>query len=80
VAIGRTSNVDAAGNVTPDVEVVGEGTAWVLRDGQLVTGRWRRPAASEPVQLLGADGEVIPLHPGRAWMELLPERERPAFG
>jgi hypothetical protein len=79
VAIGRTSNVDAAGNVTPDVEVVGDGTAWVLRDGKLVTGRWRRPAASEPVQLLGADGEVIPLHPGRTWMELLPKREQPAF-
>jgi hypothetical protein len=80
VAIGSTSNVDAAGNVTPDVEVVGEGTAWVLRDGKLVTGRWRRPAASEPVRLLGSGEEPIPLHPGRTWIELLPERERPAFG
>lgn len=79
VAIGRTTNVDVAGNVTPDVVVTGEGTAWVLRDGKLVTGRWRRPAASEPVQLLGADGAPIPLHPGRTWMELLPSRERPAF-
>src|SRR6266511_2540214 len=80
VAIGSTSNVDAAGNVTPDVKVVGEGAAWVLRDGKLVTGRWRRPAASEPVQLLGSDGAAIALHPGRTWMELLPERAPPAFG
>jgi hypothetical protein len=80
VAIGRTTNVDVAGNVTPDVVVTGEGTAWVLRDGKLVAGRWRRPAASEPVRLLGAGDAPIPLHPGRTWIELLPSREQPSFG
>jgi Protein of unknown function (DUF3048) N-terminal domain/Protein of unknown function (DUF3048) C-terminal domain len=80
VAIGTTSNVDAAGNVTPDVVVTGEGDAWVLRDGKLVSGRWSRPAASEPVRLLGAGDVPIPLHPGRTWIELLPSRERPVFG
>jgi hypothetical protein len=80
VAIGTTSNVDVAGNHTPDVVVTGEGSAWVLRDGKLVGGRWRRPSASEPVRLLTPDGAPIPLQPGRTWMELLPSRERPAFG
>jgi hypothetical protein len=80
VAIGTTSNVDVAGNHTPDVVVTGEGSAWVLRDGKLLSGRWRRPSASEPVRLLGSDSVPLPLQPGRTWMELLPSRERPAFG
>jgi hypothetical protein len=79
VAIGTTANVDAAGNVTPDVVVTGEGSAWVLHDGKLVTGRWSRPSASDPVRLLGAGDAPIPLHPGRTWIELLPSRERPDF-
>jgi hypothetical protein len=79
VTIGRTQFVDVAGNPTPDVDVVGQGTAWLLRDGKLVTGTWRRPAASDPVQVLGADGEPIPLHPGRTWVELLPSTARPSF-
>jgi hypothetical protein len=80
VTIGRTRFVDVAGNPTPDVDVIGEGTAWVLRDGKLVTGTWRRPAASDPVQVLGTDGEPIPLHAGPTWVELLPSTERPSFG
>ena len=80
VTIGRTAFVDVAGNPTPDVDVIGEGTAWVLRDGKLVTGRWRRPAASNPVQVLGTDGKPIPLHTGSTWVELVPSTERPSFG
>jgi hypothetical protein len=51
----------------------------VLRDGKLVTGTWRRPAASDPVQVLGTDGEPIPLHTGPTWVELLPSTDRPSF-
>ncbi|HEX6675328.1 MAG TPA: DUF3048 domain-containing protein [Actinomycetes bacterium] len=80
VEIGTTTNVDVAGNVTPDVVVTGEGGAWVLRDGKVVTGRWSRPAASDPVRLLGAGGAPIPLRPGRTWIELLPSTEQPALG
>jgi hypothetical protein len=79
VTIGRTRFVDVAGNPTPDVDVIGGGTAWVLRDGKLVTGTWRRSAASEPVQVLGTDGEPIPLRAGPTWVELLPSTERPSF-
>jgi hypothetical protein len=80
VTIGRTPFVDVAGNPTPDVDVIGQGTAWVLRDGKLVTGTWRRPSASDQVQVLGADGKPIPLRPGRTWVELVPSTERPSFG
>jgi Protein of unknown function (DUF3048) N-terminal domain/Protein of unknown function (DUF3048) C-terminal domain len=78
--IGRTSVVDAAGNPTPDVVVTGEGTAWVLRDGRLVKGSWRRPSEAEPVRLLDAAGEPLTLHPGRTWVELLPSSQQPSFG
>jgi hypothetical protein len=77
VTIGRTAITDAAGNPTPDVDVLGEGAAWVLRDGRAVTGRWQRGAVGDPVRLTGPGGGQIRLRPGRTWIELLPATERP---
>ena len=79
VRIRADQNRDVLGNPTPDPVVVGSGTAWVLRDGRLVTGTWRRPSADQPTRLVGPGGAQLALHPGRTWIELLPDTERPAF-
>jgi len=80
VAVRASQNVDVRGNPTPDPVLTGSGRAWVLRDGAMATGTWRRAAgASSPVQVLGADGKPIPLHPGRTWIELLPSPQQPSF-
>jgi Protein of unknown function (DUF3048) N-terminal domain/Protein of unknown function (DUF3048) C-terminal domain len=80
VAIRLDENRDVLGNRTPDPVVIGSGRAFLLRDGQVVDGSWRRPSAAQPLRLLGQDGQPLALHPGRTWVELLPSTEQPAFG
>jgi hypothetical protein len=80
VAIRLDENRDVLGNRTPDPVVIGQGRAWLLRDGRLVAGTWRRPSAAQPLRLLGQDGKPLALRPGRTWVELFPSSERPAFG
>jgi Protein of unknown function (DUF3048) N-terminal domain/Protein of unknown function (DUF3048) C-terminal domain len=80
VAIRLDENRDVLGNRTPDPVVIGRGRAWLLRDGRVVTGTWRRASAAQPLRLLGQDGQPLALRPGRTWVELLPVTERPAFG
>lgn len=79
VAVRPGANVDVLGHHTPDPVLTGTGRVWVLRDGKVVVGTWRRTAAGSPMQLLGADGSPLPLHPGRTWIELLPTPQQPSF-
>ena len=52
--------------------VLGEGDAWIFSDGQLVRGRWVRPAVEQPAQYVDAAGQPVKLLPGTTWVELLP--------
>jgi hypothetical protein len=52
--------------------VLGEGDAWIFSDGQLVRGRWVRPAVEQPAQYVDAAGQPVELLPGTTWVELLP--------
>lgn len=79
VAVRPGTNVDVLGHRTPDPILTGTGRVWVLRDAKVVAGTWRRGAAGSPVELLGADGKPVPLHPGRTWIELLPTPQQPSF-
>jgi hypothetical protein len=65
VAVKAGTNVDVLGNSTPDPVLTGSGHVWVLRDGKVVEGTWRRADANSPMELLGADGKRLDLHPGR---------------
>jgi hypothetical protein len=64
--------LDAAGNPSPEVEVTGSGTAYVLRDGRVIVGRWERPTLDDVTTFVAKDGTEIALAPGRTWVELLP--------
>jgi Protein of unknown function (DUF3048) N-terminal domain/Protein of unknown function (DUF3048) C-terminal domain len=79
VAVRPGTNVDVLGHHTPDPVLTGTGRVWVLRDAKVVAGTWRRDDAGSPVELLGADGKPVPLHPGRTWIELLPTPQQPSF-
>ena len=74
-----THIIDDAGNADPYVIVIGSGKAWVMRNGQLVAGKWVRPSYKVPMQLLDATGQPIALAPGRTWLELQPRPFVPAF-
>jgi hypothetical protein len=64
--------VDSLGNPDPNIIVVGRGACWVLRDGRVVQGTWERPSIGRVMRLIGPGGQVVPLHPGRTWVELEP--------
>lgn len=55
---------------SPEAVSVGEGEAWVLTDGQLVSGKWTRADPLAPYQLVDASGKTIELTVGRTWIEL----------
>jgi len=79
VATAGTGITDAAGNEDPLPVVIGSGTCWLLRDGQVQQGTWQRPTVARPMVIVDAAGHPLPLHPGRTWIELLPKPHAPAF-
>jgi hypothetical protein len=44
----------------------------VFRDGKMVVGKWVRAKASDVTKFETLSGDVIPLAPGRTWIELFP--------
>jgi hypothetical protein len=65
-----TGQIDQSGEPVPEATLVGEGEAWVLTDGQVVKGRWRRTSPEAVTEYLDTGGKPIRLTPGRTWVEL----------
>lgn len=63
----RRSVADAR---SPEAITVGTGIAFVLSDGTLQIGTWRRDDNTSPITLLDSGGDPILLGPGRTWVEL----------
>ena len=72
VKVTDSSYLDAAGNPSPEVDLTGDGPAYVLRDGELIRGRWQRRSLNAVTRFLSRDGTKIRLGPGRTWVELVP--------
>jgi len=51
----------------------GQGKAFVLREGKLYRGFWRRPGLrnGEALELVHVDGKPIALKPGRSWVTIV---------
>lgn len=80
VELRDTGIVDAAGNPSLEPVVIGSGAAYVIRDGRVVEGTWERDDSDDRTRLLDAQGDVIPLAPGRTWVELLPSDREVEIG
>jgi hypothetical protein len=79
VVVSASNLVDVLGNPSPEVTLTGSGKAWILRNGHLIPGRWTRPVMGAVTRFETKDGTIIPLAPGRTWVELLPKGTPPAF-
>ncbi|HYH28066.1 MAG TPA: DUF3048 domain-containing protein [Actinomycetota bacterium] len=73
VEVRDSGIVDAAGNPSPDVVAVGQGKAYVFRDGRVIEGTWSRESRNGLTRFLDAAGSEIRLKPGTTWVELFPE-------
>jgi DUF3048 family protein len=76
VSLRDTGIVDAAGNPSPEVQTVGEGRAFVFRDGRMILGRWLRRSSTGVIKLTDPKNHPIQLQHGRTWVELFP-KDRP---
>ena len=62
---------DKFGGITPKIEVVGSGSAVVLRDGKSWLVTWERVSASDGTTFTLADGSPMPFAIGQTWIVLL---------
>jgi hypothetical protein len=54
-----------------EIQLWGEGTMQLFRDGQMYHGRWLRPQREDLVRFVDGRGNPIPLKPGRTWIQLV---------
>ncbi len=71
----RRPDLFEAGAIDESYEVAlwGHGPAYVLRDGRLYHGTWRRPQRyrGQALQLTFAESDPIRLKPGRSWITIM---------
>src|SRR3954466_6167054 len=77
IRIGSTGIRDVAGNASPLDITTGSGKVWILRDGKMVVGTWKRPGIASKLRFVDAAGAPLTLHTGRTWIELLPRPRVP---
>ena len=70
VSITPSEFGDKFGGVTPFSETVGEGKAYVLRNGKRFAGTWNRSDANSGTTFSLLDGEEIKFAPGQVWVAL----------
>ena len=70
VRISPSEYGDKFGGVTPLIETVGTGKAYILRDGELFTTQWNRPFADSGTTFTLPDGSTMNFAPGQIWVAL----------
>ncbi|MFA6105442.1 MAG: DUF3048 domain-containing protein [Patescibacteria group bacterium] len=56
-----------------DISTIGRGDARVLMDGKSVRGYWKKGSRTERTRFYDAGNREIPLHPGKIWLEIVPQ-------
>lgn len=82
VVIKPSEYGDKFGGVTPKTTVIGEGSAYLLRNGTVTRAQWSRPSAESPTQWSLADGTEANFQRGQVWFFLTdqePEFEYPVI-
>jgi len=62
---------DSNGATSVNIIVNGFGTAWVIRDGQILKGNWETNGFQTP-NFIFNNGSPIPLKPGNTWVQVVP--------
>jgi hypothetical protein len=61
---------DRSNTMVPEADLVGEGEAWLLADGKVVKGHWKKPDANTVTTYTDGAGAPLKLTPGQTWLEL----------
>jgi hypothetical protein len=54
-----------------DMTVLGQGNAYIARDGQIYNDRWQRLRGEDILTLVDAEGKPFPFKPGQTWFEII---------
>lgn len=65
------ADLDVNHNPAQFTYTVGSGAVSVFRDGQQITGTWKRATATDGTTLQTSSGTTIPLQPGNTWVVLI---------
>lgn len=71
VSITNSEYGDKFGEITPLVTTVGEGAAYVFRDGRVIEAKWRRTDSLSGTSFRNQSGEEITFKPGQIWFALV---------
>lgn len=55
------------------MQLVGEGKAVIMRDGEAITGRWTKASTSSRTYFLDGEGRPVEFNRGQTWIEIIPE-------
>lgn len=58
-----------------EIQVEGEGKAWILRDGQIIAGTWKKASRTERTLFFDQDGQEIEFNRGNTWVHVVPEAQ-----
>lgn len=63
-----------------EIKTIGEGKAFVLQDGRVIDGSWKKPSVSERLRFYAEDGSEIAWNAGSTWIEVVPSESSVDFG
>ncbi len=73
VIVTDISILDAVGR--RQIRTVGEGDAWVFKDGQSIEATWRSSSETVRMRFYDVAGAEIALNPGSTWIEVTGDKE-----
>lgn len=62
---------DSTGATSVAIDINGEGSAWILRDGKIIGATWRTDGTQTP-EFLDTEGKPVPLKRGQTWIQVVP--------
>jgi hypothetical protein len=69
----HTDSTIERGHARPVIGDIGQGTAWVFREGRLLKGTWRKAGETAATRLFDTAGVEIPLIRGRTFFQIVPK-------
>ena len=70
----RAAVIDEVGRKR--IETMGKGEATVFRNGYALKGEWRKASRQDRTQFYDENDQLIPLQPGKIWVEVVPQSVR----
>ncbi len=77
VVVTDVKVIDGAGRRA--IETIGEGVAYVLQDGRVIEGVWKKLSVSKRLRFYTSDDEEIEMNSGVTWIEIVPDEDDVVF-